>query len=149
MILPSSLQAGHCPVPLQFGHLSSSELRAVFRPVPKHRWHSPVPPQSLQRRRPPKRTPSDIMMSLPLRADQSAASIQGSVPSWSSPQRYPFPAQNGLGFGATGHGEDSSRFAFCSLLDTEAVFGRRCVGGEERCWALPCSWIQPGAVERF
>ena len=60
MIPASSLHVGQVPVPLQVGHFSSSELRAVFRPVPKHCWHSPVPPQSLQRRRLPKITPSDI-----------------------------------------------------------------------------------------
>ena len=37
VIIPVSLQVGHLPVPPQFGHFSWSELRATFRPVPKHR----------------------------------------------------------------------------------------------------------------
>jgi hypothetical protein len=52
VMISVSLQVGHLPVPLQFGHLSLSELRATFWPVPKHRWQSPDPPQSPQRRPP-------------------------------------------------------------------------------------------------
>jgi hypothetical protein len=37
VMIPVSLQVGHLPVPAQFGHFSWSELRATFRPVPKHR----------------------------------------------------------------------------------------------------------------
>jgi hypothetical protein len=51
-MIPVSLQVGHRPVPPQFGHFSWSELRETFRPVPKHRWQSPDPPQSPQRRPP-------------------------------------------------------------------------------------------------
>jgi len=36
VMIPVSLQVGHLPVPPQFGHLSWSEFRATFRPVPKH-----------------------------------------------------------------------------------------------------------------
>src|ERR1035441_9171274 len=49
VMIPVSLQVGHLPVPPQFGHFSWSELRATFRPVPKHCWQSPLPPQSRQR----------------------------------------------------------------------------------------------------
>src|ERR1017187_446847 len=59
VMIPVSLQVGHLPVPPQFGHLSWSELRATFRPVPKHFWQSPVPPQFRQRL--PPASPSNIM----------------------------------------------------------------------------------------
>jgi hypothetical protein len=36
VMIPVSLHVGHRPVPPQFGHFSWSELRATFRPVPKH-----------------------------------------------------------------------------------------------------------------
>jgi hypothetical protein len=49
VMISDSPQVGHLPVPLQFGHFPSSELRATFLPVPKHRWQSPDPPQSQQR----------------------------------------------------------------------------------------------------
>src|ERR1035437_8744492 len=54
VMIPVSLQVGHLPLPPQFGHLSWSELRATFRPVPKHCWQSPLPPQSRQRLLPPR-----------------------------------------------------------------------------------------------
>jgi hypothetical protein len=55
-----SPQVGHLPVPSQFGHFSSVEFSVTFLPVPKHRWQSPDPSQSLHCLRTPPRLPNRI-----------------------------------------------------------------------------------------